>query len=77
MKPTVTLAATTTPDGNPFTLREHDGDFSIFIGRDELMSSRRHESELALGRLGCERLARRPDPAARSRVAPPNGPSAG
>lgn len=44
------------------TLCQHDRDFSIRVGREELMTSRRHESELALGRLGCERLARFPHP---------------
>ena len=63
MKPTITLATTTTPDGQVLSLCQHDRDFMIRVGRDDLMSSRRHASEDALGRLGCERLAQHPNPA--------------
>ena len=63
MKPIVTLASTTTPDGQTLSLCQHDSDFMIRLGRDELMSSRHFASEQALGQLGCERLAHRPEPA--------------
>ncbi len=57
MKPTVQIAATTAPDGTEVTLYEHDGDYSIYAGRQQLMCSRQHESEFELARLGCERIA--------------------
>lgn len=38
-------------------LYEHDGDFSILINKQDLMHSRRHESELELARLGCAHLS--------------------
>lgn len=56
MKPTVQIAQTTAPDGTLVTLYDHDGDYSIFAGRQQLMSARQHESELELARLGCARL---------------------
>jgi spermidine synthase len=43
-------------------LYQHDRDFSITINGRELMSSRRHASELALARLGCAHLTERPAP---------------
>ncbi len=57
MKPTVQLAATSTPDGKPVALYEHDGDYTISVDRAQLMSSREHASELELARLGCARVA--------------------
>ncbi len=57
MKPTVQIAATTAPDGTVITLCEHDGDYSIYAGRQQLMCARQHESEFELARLGCERIA--------------------
>lgn len=62
MKPTVQIAATTAPDGTVITLYEHDGDYSIYAGRQQLMSSREHESECELARLGCERIAGHREP---------------
>jgi spermidine synthase len=44
------------------TLNEHDGDFTIDLGRDTLMSSRQNESELELARIGCARLTERRNP---------------
>jgi len=38
-------------------LYQHDRDFSIMINGDDLMHSRRHESELELARLGCTQLS--------------------
>lgn len=43
-------------------LYQHDADFSIKVNRLELMTSRAHESELELARLGCVRIADRPNP---------------
>lgn len=57
MKPTVQIASTAAPDGTVIALYEHDGDYSIFAGRQQLMSSRQHESELDLARIGCARIA--------------------
>jgi len=38
-------------------LYQHDRDFSITVNNEDLMHSRRHESELELARLGCAHLA--------------------
>jgi spermidine synthase len=62
MKPHIKLSTTKAPDGSELCLYEHDGDFSIMVNRHELMSSRQHESELELARLGCERIAQRRSP---------------
>lgn len=57
MKPRVKLATARTPDGGEMVLYQHDRDFSILINDEDLMHSRRHESELELARLGCRHLA--------------------
>lgn len=62
MKPTLKIATATTPDGEELALFEHDGDYSIKVGGQELMTSRANESERELARLGCARLRERPDP---------------
>lgn len=62
MKPTLQIAETTTPDGTPVMLLQHDGDFIITVDRQDLMLSRSHESELELARLGCAHLATHPSP---------------
>lgn len=62
MKPTLKIASTRTPDGEELALFRHDADYSIKVNRQELMTSRVHESELELARLGCARLRERPDP---------------
>ena len=51
------LATARRPDGSELVLYRHDQDFSIRIDGQELMQSRRHESELELARLGCAHLA--------------------
>ncbi len=56
MKPTLQIATTRTPDGEVLALYRHDADYSIKVERQELMTSRAHESELELARLGCQRL---------------------
>lgn len=43
-------------------LYRHDRDFSILVDGEDLMHSRRHESELELARLGCAHLAGRKAP---------------
>lgn len=62
LKPILTIAATLTPEGRRLALCRHDRDFSITIDRQELMSSRASESERALARLGCARLAEHRNP---------------
>lgn len=57
MKPNVTLAEMTTPNGARLTLVEHDGDFCIRVNGQQLMHSAVNASELQLGVLGCERHA--------------------
>ncbi len=56
MKPRILRATAQTPDGGELKLYQHDHDFSIMINGQELMHSRRHESELELARLGCAHL---------------------
>ncbi|MCP4000349.1 MAG: hypothetical protein GY727_05515, partial [Gammaproteobacteria bacterium] len=56
MKPSVKLATAKTPDGGEMELYKHDRDYVIKINGQDLMSSRQHESELELARLGCAHL---------------------
>jgi spermidine synthase len=58
MKPTIKLATARTPDGGEMGLYQHDRDFLININGQELMSSRRHDSEQELARLGCAHLSK-------------------
>lgn len=44
------------PGGGTLRLMQRGGEFSIRLGRDELMNSRRGGSEAALATLACERL---------------------
>jgi spermidine synthase len=62
MKPTIKLSSAKTPDGSETDLYQHDKDYFITVNREQLMSSREHESELELARLACERLADRREP---------------
>ncbi len=62
MKPQINLAAARTPDGGEMELYQPDRDFLIKINGQELMNSRRHESEGELARLGCVHLSRRKAP---------------
>ena len=57
MKPQIKLATAQTPDGGEMGLFQHDRDFLIKINGQELMNSRRHESEQELARLGCAHLS--------------------
>jgi spermidine synthase len=60
MKPTILRDRAITPDGQPLTLHEHDGVFTIRVGTVELMSSRQHHSEERLAELACASLRTRP-----------------
>lgn len=53
MKPYVKIAETTTPEGEPLELIEHDGTFMICSNGEQLMTSFSHGSEEALGELAC------------------------
>jgi spermidine synthase len=59
VKPTERLADVTAPDGTRLLLTRHDGHYYLRADGVELMSTRRSQSEEALGRLGCEGLAAR------------------
>jgi spermidine synthase len=56
MKPFQTLDTFTTTEGQRLSLHRRDGDWFIDLDGHELMSTRVHGSETALGRLGCEKL---------------------
>ncbi len=58
MRPFETLDAITTPDGQRLSLHHRDGDYFIDLDGHELMSTRVHDSETALGELACARLGR-------------------
>lgn len=60
MKPTILRDRAVTPDGQPLTLHEHDGVFTIRVGTVELMSTRQHHSEERLAELACAGLRERP-----------------
>lgn len=60
MKRWTRLEQVTTPDGSALALYEHDGEYTLRVGGRELMSTRRHASELRLGELGGLAAARRP-----------------
>ena len=50
------------PGGNELRLWQRGAEFSIRLGRDELMSSRIHGSEEELASLACDRVGERPAP---------------
>ncbi|MDG2488708.1 MAG: hypothetical protein P8M65_13440 [Roseibacillus sp.] len=62
VKPAVTLAETCAPNGAPFTLVEHDGEYSLHSGGVQLESSFAHNGAAELGRLSAQpfRSARQP-----------------
>lgn len=60
MIPWVRLAAAAAPGGGELKLMQRGAEFSIMIGSDELMNSRRGGSEAALATLACARLRDRP-----------------
>lgn len=55
MKPHITLASTTTPNGARMSLVEHSGSYCIRVNGQPLMHSDDTASEILLGTLGCER----------------------
>ncbi len=59
MKTTTVLARTTTPDGFPMLLQEHDGEYFLKVDGVTLMSTTATASEVMLAELGCERGAGR------------------
>lgn len=59
MKPWKTIAQTTSPDGTPMVLQERDGEFSLRLAGQVLMTSRSHGSEDALATLAFAKLKAR------------------
>jgi spermidine synthase len=53
MKPYIKIAETTTPEGEPLELIEHDGTFMICSNGEQLMTSFSHGSEETLAELAC------------------------
>jgi len=51
------LSQARAPDGSVLALVEHDGEYLLRVNGRELMSTRRHASELRLGVVGCEAVA--------------------
>ena len=60
MTPRELLGQAEVPGGPPLRLFRRGGDFMIVLERNELMSTRMHGSEVALGTLACDLLAGRP-----------------
>src|SRR6185503_16944043 len=58
VKPSVTLAQTTTSDGATLSLRMHDGQYHMRVGGHALMSTTATSSEVRLAELGCVRLVK-------------------
>jgi spermidine synthase len=61
MKPTILLDSAAVPGGGELHLYQHDQDFIIRSGRDELMNSRAHDSEEAMATVAGERQGARAD----------------
>jgi spermidine synthase len=53
------LEQASTPDGSKLALVEHDGEYLLRVNGRELMSTRRHASELRLGEVACRGLGAR------------------
>ena len=51
------LGQARSPDGSALVLVEHDGEYVLRVNGRELMSTKRHASELRLGVLGCLAIA--------------------
>ncbi len=60
MKPTSTLATSTTPEGEPLILMEHDGQHYMKVGGIPLMSTNASSSEQLMAELACEDLPAKP-----------------
>ena len=62
MTPLVLIDVAEVPGGPPLRLFQRGGDFMILLERNELMSTRMHGSEVALGTMTCDRLGSHPAP---------------
>lgn len=62
MKPRELLATAQVPDGGELHLYRRDGEFTVMLGGNELMSSRKSGSEEALAVMTCERLRNKATP---------------
>lgn len=62
MTPRELIGVAEVPGGPPLRLFRRGGDFMIVLDRNELMSTRMHGSEVALGTMACDRLAGRAAP---------------
>ena len=60
MKPTTTLATSHTPDGEPLTLLEHDGQHYMKVGGVPLMSTNASSSEQQMADLACANMPAKP-----------------
>ena len=56
MKPSILVAATTTPDGATLSLHRRDGQYQLRVGGLGLMSTTTTGSEMQLAEVACERL---------------------
>jgi spermidine synthase len=63
MKPRVLIDTAEIPGGGQLRLFERDGEFSIMLGGNELMNSRKSGSEEALATLACGRISKGERPA--------------
>ena len=62
MKPRLLISTARAPEGETLQLFQRDGDYTITLGGNELMSSRMSGSEEALATMTCERLRDRAAP---------------
>lgn len=62
MTPRELIGVAEVPGGAPLRLYRRGADFMIVLDRNELMSTRMHGSEVALGTMTCEHLGQRPAP---------------
>ena len=62
MTPRELIGVAEVPGGPPLRLFRRGGDFMIVLERNELMSTRMHGSEVALGTMTCDRLASKKSP---------------
>jgi spermidine synthase len=60
MKITTTLATSTTPDGDPLVLQEHDGHYFMKVRGVQLMSTNASSSEQQMAELACANMPTRP-----------------
>ena len=60
MKPLITLAQVTTPDGTELSLHHKDTHYYLRINREPLMATNAPESEREMARLGCVNLCKEP-----------------